>query len=144
VSATVDVNVLVHATNLRDPHFEASNALISHLVNGPGLLHLFWPALLGWVRISTHPRILPRPIAISDAVANVDALLAQPNVRVHGEADDAWSRIRAAQFEAGGGNDVPDAHLVALMRMHGVPVIYTQDRGFRRFDDIEVRRIPGT
>ncbi len=75
---------------------------------------------------------------------SIDALLAQPNVRVHGEPDGAWSLIRAVQLEATGGNDVPDAHLVALMRLHGVPVIYTQDRGFRRFDGIEVRRIPGT
>lgn len=142
MSATVDVNVLVHATNIRDEHFEAANALLADLVAGPGLLHLFWPTILGWVRIATHPRILPAPISIRDAVANVDALLAQPSVRIHGETDAAWSLIRAAQLEVGGGNDVPDAHLVALMRMHGVPVIYTQARGFRRFDDIEVRRIP--
>jgi len=38
------------------------------------------------------------------------------------------------------GNDVPDVHLAALMRQHEVRVIYTRDRGFRRFaDSIEVR-----
>lgn len=34
------------------------------------------------------------------------------------------------------GNLVPDAHLVALMRQHGVRTIYTRDRDFRRFDEI--------
>ena len=37
------------------------------------------------------------------------------------------------------GNDVPDAHLAALMRQHGVRVIYTRDRDFRRFDGIDAR-----
>jgi predicted nucleic acid-binding protein len=29
--------------------------------------------------------------------------------------------------------------VVALMRQHDVGVIYTRDRGFRRFDGIDVR-----
>lgn len=34
------------------------------------------------------------------------------------------------------GNAVPDAHLAALMRQHGVATIYTRDRDFLRFDGI--------
>ena len=141
MSATIDVNVLVHAANETDPLHGAANELLSELVRGPGILHLFWPVLLGAVRIITHPGILSRPMPLSAALDNVDALLEMPNVRVHGEPEGAWPAIRAAQLEVGGGNDVPDAHIVALMRLHGVPVIYTQDRGFRRFDDIDVRRL---
>jgi predicted nucleic acid-binding protein len=37
------------------------------------------------------------------------------------------------------GNEVPDAHLTALIREHGVRIIHTRDRDFRRFDGIEVR-----
>ena len=37
------------------------------------------------------------------------------------------------------GNQVPDAHLVALMRQNDVPTIFTLDRDFRRFDGIEVK-----
>lgn len=36
------------------------------------------------------------------------------------------------------GDLVPDAHIVALMRQHAVPTIWTHDRGFRRFDGIRV------
>jgi uncharacterized protein len=35
------------------------------------------------------------------------------------------------------GNDVPDGHIATLMRQHGVRVIYTRNRGFRRFDGIQ-------
>ena len=34
------------------------------------------------------------------------------------------------------GNDVPDGHLAALMRQHGVRTVYTRDRDFRRYDGI--------
>lgn len=142
MSSTVDVNVLVHASHARDPLEGPANALLSQLIDGPGLLHLFWPVLLGAVRIVTHPGILSKPLSLATALDNVDAIVAQPNVRVHGDTDGAWPIIRATQLEIGAtGNDVPDAHIVALMRQHGVPVIYTQDRGFRRFDGIEVRSI---
>lgn len=72
-------------------------------------------------------------------MANVSALLERPHVRAPGEPEDFWAVYHAAGGERVRGNDVPDAHLVTLMRAHGVGVIYTRDRGFRRFDDVEQR-----
>ncbi|MBA2556550.1 MAG: PIN domain-containing protein [Chloroflexi bacterium] len=34
---------------------------------------------------------------------------------------------------------MPDAHIVALMRENGVRTIWTRDRDFRRFRDIQIR-----
>lgn len=143
MSATVDVNVLLHAANEDDPLYAPALDVLTGLVESGRVFHLFWPVLLGFVRIATHPSILPRPLTLNDALANVQALLDIPHARVHGEPDDFWAAAAAAQREAGGGNDVPDAHLVALMRAWGVDTIYTQDRGFRRFDDIRVLRLTG-
>jgi predicted nucleic acid-binding protein len=50
-----------------------------------------------------------------------------------------WDLYRATAGEHPRGNEVPDAHIATLMRQHGVRVIYTRDRGFRRFDGIEAR-----
>ena len=36
------------------------------------------------------------------------------------------------------GNLVPDAHLAALLRQHGVRRLYTVDRDFRKFDFLQV------
>jgi predicted nucleic acid-binding protein len=36
------------------------------------------------------------------------------------------------------GRQVPDAHIAALMRQHGVATIYTRDTDFRRFNGIRV------
>ncbi len=37
------------------------------------------------------------------------------------------------------GNLVPDAHLITLMRQHGVREIWSNDRDLRKFDGIVVR-----
>jgi toxin-antitoxin system PIN domain toxin len=139
MSSTVDVNVLVGAANRDDPHHDACRTLVERLAAGPELWHLFWPVISGYVRITTSPRILQRPDTVRSALESVRLLLASPSVRVHGELDGFYAWFVAAQAEATGGNDVPGAHLVALMRQHGVATIYTRDRGFRRFDGVTVR-----
>ena len=70
---------------------------------------------------------------------NVEALIDRPHVRSPGEAEGFWPLYRSAAGEHARGNDVPDAYLVALMRQHGVRLIYTRDRGFHRFDGIDAR-----
>jgi predicted nucleic acid-binding protein len=36
------------------------------------------------------------------------------------------------------GNQVPDAHLAAILKQHGIRTLYTHDRDFRRFDFLRV------
>lgn len=82
---------------------------------------------------------MPQPLTPIEAEGNVTHLLALPHVRAPGEADGFWALYRDTAGKGTRGNDVPDAHLAALMRQHGVAIVYTRDRGFRRFDGIEVR-----
>jgi toxin-antitoxin system PIN domain toxin len=93
---------------------------------------------MGYLRIVTHSGILPRPLSPALAMRNIDQLLARPNVRISGEADGFWTLYRGTAGEHARGKDVPDAHLAALMRQHDVRRLYTRDRGFRRFEGIEV------
>jgi hypothetical protein len=37
------------------------------------------------------------------------------------------------------GSLVPDAHLAALLRQHGVATLYTRDRDFLKFGFLDVR-----
>jgi uncharacterized protein len=138
LSATLDTNILVYASNERDPAHLAARGLLERLTAGPDLLYLFWPTLLGYVRLVTSPRILVRPLAPVAAIENVSELVRLPHVRTPGETDGFWDLYRATAGDRLRGNDVPDGHLVTLMRQHGVRLIYTRDRGFRRFDGIHV------
>lgn len=136
MSKTVDANVLVYASNEADPVHDAARQLIEQLARGPDLVYLFWPALMGYLRIVTHPSVLPRPLSPRDATSNIESLLSLGHVRAPGERDGFWGLFRSAAGPQARGNAVPDAHLAALMRQHGVATIYTRDRDYRRFDGI--------
>jgi predicted nucleic acid-binding protein len=70
VSCTLDANILVHASNTHDPLQQEAAALVRPLADGPEIVYLFWPTLLGYLRIVTHPQILPRPMAPREAMRN--------------------------------------------------------------------------
>ena len=139
MSATLDANVLVYASDTGAAVHDRAESLVRRLATGPDILYVFWPVLLGYLRIVTHPGILTTPLSPAAALGNVEALLDRPNVRTPGEDDGFWRVFRATAGECPRGNDVPDAHIAALMRQHGVRLIYTRDRDYRRFDGLDVR-----
>lgn len=139
MSASIDANILVYADNADDPAHGTARALIQRLSTGPDLLYLFWPVILGYLRIATNPRILLQPIAPAEAVDNIDALVALPHVITPVETGGFWRSYVASGGTSARGNAVPDTHLATLMRESGVRILYTRDRGFRRFDFLDVR-----
>ena len=138
MSATIDANILVYASNQADPVHAQAGRLLQVLAAGPDLLYLFWPVVVGYLRIVSHSAILSRPLSPRDAAGNVESLLSRGHVRALGEGEGFWELFRATSRDQARGNDVPDAHLVTLMRQHGVRRIYSRDAGLRRFADIEV------
>jgi toxin-antitoxin system PIN domain toxin len=139
MSATVDANVLIYASDSQSESYDRAEGLVRRLATGPEILYLFWPVLLGYLRIVTHPGILTNPLSPVAALGNIEALLDRPHVRAPGELDGFWPMFRSTAGERPRGNDVPDAHVAALMRQHGVRVIYSRDRDLRRFEGIDVR-----
>ncbi len=139
MTETVDVNVLVYASNVDAPEHGRASALLGHLASGPSLVVLLWPTLMGYLRLATHPAIFSSPLSPEVAAANVESLIERPHVRAAGEVDAFWAWYRAVAAEVPArGNLVPDAHLVALMRQHGVSKIWSRDRDLRKFDGIQV------
>lgn len=93
---------------------------------------------MSYLRLSTHPRIADTPLSIGEAIENLASLVALRHVRTPGEGEDFLELFRATLPGPIRGNDVPDAHLVSLMRQYGIASIYSNDRGFRRFEKIRV------
>ncbi len=139
MSSTVDANILVYASNEQATEHARAKALVDELLAGPALTTVFWPVLLSYLRIVTHPGIFQRPLRPELATAAIDRLIGAPSVRIVGEGPTFWSAYRSIDIgQPIRGNDVPDAAIVAMMTEHGVSTIYTRDRGFRRFDGIRV------
>jgi toxin-antitoxin system PIN domain toxin len=140
VSLSLDVNVLLHASDTRSPFHKRATALLHELASGADIVCLAWPTLMSYLRIATHPGIFAAPLSPREALANVDALAALPHVRLLSEEPGFLELYR----EMTGalpvrGNLVPDAHLAALLRQHGVKTLYTRDADFRKFPFLDLR-----
>ena len=139
MSQTIDANLLLYAVNEDAEEHGQALRLIERLGQGPEIVYLFWPTIMGFLRIATHPAILPNPLSITDATETIGDLLRRPHVRTPGEATGFWELYLDTGGARTRANDVPDAHLAGLMRQHGVGLIHTRDRDFRRFAGIEIR-----
>ncbi|HEV3035037.1 MAG TPA: TA system VapC family ribonuclease toxin [Solirubrobacteraceae bacterium] len=127
------------AANADDESHQVARDLLEGLAGGPDLLYLFWPTIMGFLRISTHPAVFTSPHTPEQAASAIAGLLQRPNVRAPAEQDGFWGVYRATADSQTRGNHVPDAHLAALTRQHGVSVIYTRDRDLRRYDTVDAR-----
>ncbi len=139
MSYTVDANLLLYASDSSSPFHDRSSALLGQMAQGPEIVYLFWPILMAYLRIATHPSVFAAPLTPAEATGNVERLLALPHVQTPGEHERFWSSYRRVADASVRGNLVPDAYLVALMHENGVRTIWTHDRDFRRFDSVEVR-----
>ena len=139
MSVTIDANVLVYASNEADASHSVARSLVERLAAGPDLVYLFWPTIMRYLRIVTHPAILTRSLSFIEARDNVSTLIERPHVRAPGEGDGFWDLYVETVRVNARGNEIPDAQIVALMRQHGVATIYTRDRDLRRYEQIDVR-----
>lgn len=136
----VDTNVLVYAVNRDCPEHGAAIGWVDRLRSGVSPWFLTWGILYEFLRVSTHRRVLPRPLGGAVAWGFVEALLASPSLEV---LIPTTRHARALGEVIGettgiGGNLFHDAHTVVLMREHGVRPILTRALGFHRFAGIEV------
>lgn len=140
MSAAIDANVLLYASDVQSTRHGRARELLERLAAGPELVYLFWPVAMAYLRVATHASVFERPLEPAVARANLGGLLGRAHVRCPGESTGFWS---VYQDTVGGdvvrGNLVTDSHIAALMRQHGVGVIWTADRDFRRFPGINAR-----
>ena len=140
MSYSVDVNVLLYATDRASDRHERARRFVETCAAGPEVLCLTWRTLMSYLRIATHSRVFAAPLSPDEALGNVAALVGLPHVRVVTELDgflDAYRRVAGDMPVRG--NLVPDAHVAAILLQHGVRTLYTNDRDFRKFESLDVR-----
>jgi len=128
-----DLNLLVHAYNSDSPRHAAARAWWEGAMNGTAPVGLAWAVTLGYVRITTHPAILARPLTVKLACDHARSWLGQPQVSVL-HPGDRHAAIVCGLLEAIGlaGNLTTDAHLAALAIEHQAELC-TTDADFARF-----------
>lgn len=140
MTSTIDANILLYASDAASPQHADALDFLHRWARGPDLVYLFWPTVMAYLRIATHPRVFKDPLDPRLAKANVGSLLGLPNVRTGSEDErfwETWEQVTRGIVVRG--NLVPDSHLVSLMRQHGVSEIWSRDRDLRAFEGIRVR-----
>ena len=134
----LDANILLYAYNKASEPHERARRWLEEALTGSAPVAFCWPTLLAFLRITTNPRAVSRPLQIAQARAIIDSWLAVPIATLVLPTERHWE-ILARLLTAGqaSGPLVSDAHLAALAIEHGATLI-TNDRDFARFPDLRV------
>lgn len=134
MSFAIDVNVLLYASDSSSPVHQKARRFIEECAAREEVFYVAWTTLFSYLRIATHPSIFAAPLTPKQAMRNISALLSVAHLRVLSEEEGFWQVYEsvAASLPVRG-NLVPDAHLAALLRQHGVRTLITNDSDFRKF-----------
>ena len=134
----VDANVLIYAVNSDSLHHEQARRWFEQALSGTDRVGLAWNVVLAFLRITTRPDIMERPLPADDAVAYVDSWLGHPSVELVVPGGNHWTILRTLIAATGtAGNLTSDAHLAALAFEGGWTLVST-DNDFRRFTGLRV------
>lgn len=131
-----DVNLLLYATIDAFPHHDQARKWWEQAVNSDELIGLTDPAVFGFLRISTNPRLIKPPIPVDEAAQIVESWLAQPNITwaVPGPRHFslAFGFLRAAGTA---GNLTTDVQLAAIA-IESDAAVHSNDSDFARFENV--------
>ena len=128
-----DLNLLIFAVDRRSPSHKATVSWWNGLLSGNETVAFSWTVLLGFVRLTTHSRVVQMPLTPSESLDYIDRWLAHPVTTLIEPTPRHASVLRDLLADVGtGGNLVSDAHLAALAIEHGAELC-SADRDFGRF-----------
>jgi toxin-antitoxin system PIN domain toxin len=134
----LDANVLLYAYDSSSVHHAVCRDWLQLALNEDEPVGLPWQSSLAFLRISTNPRAVRRPLRSEEACAIVSGLFERPCVVVVEPGEQFWRIFQRLVAEARvSGPLLMDAVLAALAIEQGASVCST-DRDFRRFDGVSV------
>src|SRR5919198_3606874 len=80
----VDANLMLWAHHRQFPLHAAARRWWGRVLSEQALVGIPWPSILAFVRVSTHPRALERPLDVIAAWGIVESWLDRPNVWIPG------------------------------------------------------------
>jgi toxin-antitoxin system PIN domain toxin len=134
----LDANVLLYAYDSSSAHHAACRDWLQAALNDDEPVGLPWQTSLAFIRISTNPSAVSRPLEPKEACAIVSILFERPNVVVVEPGEQFWSTfLKLVADGKVSGPLVTDVALAALALEQGASVCST-DRDLRRFDGVSV------
>lgn len=135
----VDVNLLLYAVVTGFPHHERARIWWEGALSGTTEVGLAAPAIFGFLRLATNPRVLTSPLPVTSAIGYVRDWLARPQVRFLVPGPEHLEIALTLLADLGtAGSLTTDVQLAALAIEHQA-IVHTNDTDFARFP--RVRRL---
>jgi len=133
-----DVNVLLYARDLTARHHATARTWLESSLSGSETVGLAWTVLLGFLRISTNPRVYVQPLDVADALDQIDVWIGLSSTALVAPTNRHQTILRGLIETAGtAANLTADAHLAALAIEHGA-TLATFDGDFHRFSGLKL------
>lgn len=135
----VDANLLIYSVNQDAVSHSQARTWLESTISGTETVGLPWSVLLAFLRLTTRPGIVRKPLSAALALNLVETWLTQPNVIAVEPTSKHFSVLRDLLSGTGcGGNLTSDAHLAAIAIEHGAE-LYSCDNDFGRFPRLRWR-----
>jgi hypothetical protein len=133
----VDINVLIYAVDDRTKHHATARPWLDAAMTGSETVGLPTAVTVGFLRLTTNPRVMVSPLDVPAATAIIARWLDRPNVTVPAPTRRHFT-VMAELLDATGvaGNLVSDAHLATLAIEHGA-TLCSYDADFARFPGVD-------
>ena len=133
----VDLNVLLYATDAASAHHHGARAWLDQAMSSTETIGLPTSVTIGYVRLTTNPRVMTQPLDVVTSVDVVRSWLERANVTAPAPTSRHYALLAELLEPIGtGGNLVADAHLAALSIEHGAELV-SYDHDFGRFAGVE-------
>ncbi len=90
----VDLNILIYAVNKNAPDHRRAKEWWENCLSETETIGLPWVVILGFLRITTNSRILPKPLSHDQGVGLIDDWLEQEPVRIVTPTDRHWRILK--------------------------------------------------
>ena len=135
----VDTNLLLYAHREDSAFHPAAKAAVEGLRGQLAPWAIPWPCLHEFIAIATHPGIYKPASQLLEALGFVEALLASPRLEVLAESPGYFEKLRDIATKAKlRGPRIHDARIAALCLHHGVSELWSADRDFSLFPQLNV------
>jgi len=137
VAIFIDTNILVYAAVKEFTEHKAAQQFLEELDSTPCVA---WSVVYEFLRVTTHPRILPYPLKSKNSMLFISSLLQIPGVSILTETNrhlDILEKV-ISEIVHPSGSLFHDIHIAVLMQENGIKDIATADTDFLQFSFLNV------
>lgn len=131
-----DINLLVYAYDESSPFHKKAKAWLSSLLNGREEVGFALVSVLGFIRISSNPKIFENPLSPPAACEIASSWLASPQAAMLAPTNKHLPILQGLLEKSHASSGLTtDAHIAAIaIEHHGI--VHSNDEDFRRFENL--------